>query len=83
MSHDNVDCQKAIERLDDYVDRALNEDDIRAIETHLSACPPCAKEFDFERSVIAQIKRRVADVNAPADLKSRVLARLSKLDQCD
>ena len=52
-------CKEAFEKLDDYLDRVLSEDEMKAVKVHLEKCSHCADEFQFEESVIACLKLKL------------------------
>jgi anti-sigma factor (TIGR02949 family) len=77
MSHlDRTNCEEAFRRLDDFLDRRLSPDEMRVIEEHLAICAWCAREFNFEASVLHGVKDRLRHLAAPPDLLSRVLSQL-------
>lgn len=65
-------CADVIHRLDDYVDRALDERELAAVEAHLAACLACAREYEFERQVLARVRDKLARIQAPAGMLERV-----------
>lgn len=75
---DRSNCEEAFRRLDDFLDRRLGPDEMRLIEEHLEVCAWCAREFNFEASVLDGLKRRLKQVDAPADLLSKILLRLPR-----
>ena len=56
---------------------------MRLIEEHLKVCDWCAREFNFETSVLEGLKRRLKQVDAPADLLSKILSRLPRREGHD
>jgi anti-sigma factor (TIGR02949 family) len=77
MSHLNrSNCEEAFRRLDDFLDRRLSPEEVRIIEEHLEICAWCTREFNFETSVLNGVKRKLRQIEAPADLVSKVLSRL-------
>jgi len=62
-----------------YLDGELREDERRAVELHLAACPSCAREME-ELGALDALARDAAAPEAPAgyfdDLPSRVRARI-------
>ena len=73
---DRSNCEEAFRRLNDFLDRRLSPDEMRLIEEHLEVCAWCAREFNFETSVLEGLKRKLRQVDAPADLLSKILSRL-------
>lgn len=80
---DRSNCEEAFRRLDDFLDRRLSPDEMRLIEEHLKVCDWCAREFNFETSVLEGLKRRLKQVDAPADLLSKILSRLPRREGHD
>jgi anti-sigma factor (TIGR02949 family) len=75
---DRSNCEEAFRRLDDYLDRRLSPDEMRLIEEHLEVCAWCAREFNFEASVLHSLKWKLRQLDAPAELLSRILSRLPR-----
>jgi len=73
---DRTNCEEAFRRLDDYLDRRLTPEELRIIEEHLEVCAWCAREFNFETSVLHGVKRKLREIEAPTDLVRRILSRL-------
>jgi anti-sigma factor (TIGR02949 family) len=77
MNHLNrSNCEEAFRRLDDFLDRRLSPAEMRLIEEHLEICAWCTREFNFEASVLHGVKRKLRQLDAPADLLSKVLSQL-------
>ena len=72
--HD-VDCGELFDKLDLLLDRELPQPELDRLQTHLSACLPCADRRDFEAQLRAVVRERCAD-QAPADLVARIRERL-------
>jgi len=75
-------CQDALDRLFEYIDQELPEDQIKEIAAHLKACPPC----EAEARVAERIKQMVAGCpqeQAPEHLKARILAVIAEARAAD
>jgi anti-sigma factor (TIGR02949 family) len=73
MSHvDRYTCEQAFHRLDDYLDRELPADQMERVREHLETCAICAGEFDFEQTVIDDVRGKLRRIRAPGDLMSRI-----------
>lgn len=72
-------CEEAFRRLDDFLDRRLTREETRLVEEHLQICAACTREFAFEASVLHGVRRKLRQLEAPADLLSRVLSQLSAI----
>ena len=44
-------CKETFRRLDDYVDRSLEGDEVSRVESHLVQCVACAAKYRFEGEV--------------------------------
>ena len=73
---DRSNCEEAFRRLDDFLDRRLSPDEMRLIEEHLEVCAWCTREFNFEASVLFGVKRKLRQLEAPAELVSKILSQL-------
>jgi anti-sigma factor (TIGR02949 family) len=73
---DRMTCESAFRRLDDYLDRQLSAEEMRLVEEHLQICEACTREFTFEASVIAGVRRKLQSIPAPPDLLARIAAKL-------
>ena len=69
-------CEEAFRLLDDFLDRRLTPEEMKIIEEHLEICAWCAREFNFETSVLHGLKRKLRQLEAPSGLLSRILSRL-------
>ena len=73
MSHiDRYTCEEAFLRLDDYLDRELPPDQVDCVREHLETCAICASEFDFEQTVMDDVRGKLRRIRAPGDLLSRI-----------
>lgn len=69
-------CEEAFRLLDDYLDRRLSDEEMKLIQEHLEICDWCAREFNFETSVLHGLKRKLRQLDAPTDLLARIVSRL-------
>lgn len=69
----NFDCKTCFTLLDDFVDRNLTENEVQEVNLHLEHCPPCAKFFSFEESVLKFIGKRLCEEkDVPKDLFKKI-----------
>ncbi len=73
---DRTNCEEAFRRLNDFLDRRLSPEETRIIEEHLEICAWCAREFNFETSVLFGVKRKLRQLDVPPDLVSKILSQL-------
>ncbi|MGH7713328.1 MAG: anti-sigma factor family protein [Gemmatimonadaceae bacterium] len=65
-------CEEAFRRLDDYLDRELSASEMELIREHLVVCEACAREFEFERSLLDRVGTKLRQFPLPDGLQDRV-----------
>ena len=79
MTHLNrYTCEEAFRRLDDYLDRVLSAEEMTLVHEHLDICAGCAREFNFEASVLRGVREKLRQIDLPESLQARILAALGK-----
>ena len=79
MTHlDRYTCEEAFRRLDDYLDRELSAEEMTLVHEHLDICAGCAREFNFEASVLCGVREKLRQIDLPDSLQARILAALGK-----
>lgn len=43
-----MNCNECKDKLDRYVDRELSDVEVLELQQHLSDCPPCADQYQFQ-----------------------------------
>jgi len=71
-------CEEAFRRLDDYLDRELSAEEMTLVHEHLDICAGCAREFNFEASVLRGVREKLRKIELPDSLQARILAALGK-----
>lgn len=71
-------CEEAFRRLDDYLDRELTPEETVLVQEHLEICAGCAREFNFEASVLRGVRDKLRQIDVPASLQSRILSVLNE-----
>lgn len=69
-------CMEVFNRLDDYLDRNLSDDEVTLVRRHLDECAVCAGEYRFEATVLEGLKARLRRIDMPPHLLSSILLRL-------
>jgi anti-sigma factor RsiW len=72
----NATCAGTRDRLDDYVDGLLDEDDRESVAQHLLACQDCRREETQLRALLAEAAALAHEVPPPADLWPRIERRI-------
>jgi len=70
-------CEEAFRRLDDYLDRELSPDETVLVREHLEICAGCAREFNFEASLLSGVRDKLRQIDVPASLQARILSVLN------
>ena len=74
----SFDCKAAYLRLNDFLDHELSPEEVVLVKAHLEKCRICAMEYEFEASLLTQLRNRVCEGSAPDELKSAVHELLAK-----
>ena len=69
-------CQKALARLDSYIDNELITESNIELTDHFQRCTACTREADERRNVRERLRTAVREVKVPAGLEARVRDRL-------
>lgn len=75
---DRFTCEEAFRRLDDYLDRELADTEMVRLREHLETCAGCAREFNFEASVLQGVKDKLRQFDLPGDVLSRIQLALEQ-----
>lgn len=65
-------CEEALDKLFEFIDHELPDEELARIGEHLEDCPPC----EAERQINEKIKKLASQCGgecAPDDLRSRIL----------
>jgi anti-sigma factor (TIGR02949 family) len=71
-------CEEAFRRLDDYLDRELSEQEMVLVREHLEICAGCAREFEFESSLLRGVRDKLRQIELPPSLEARILGVLKE-----
>ena len=71
-------CEEAFRRLDDYLDRELSREETVLVREHLEICAGCAREFNFEASVLEGVREKLRQIDLPVSLQARILSVLDE-----
>jgi anti-sigma factor (TIGR02949 family) len=69
---DRLTCEELFRRLDDYLDRELDEREMRLVREHLETCAVCTAEYAFEDSVLRNVRDKLRRIQAPPDLLGKI-----------
>lgn len=71
MTKQEIDCERALAQILEYVDRELDEADRAAMHRHLLTCKACFSRAEFERRLKEQIGA-LRGQEASARLRERI-----------
>lgn len=74
-------CKEVFERLDDFVDRELDPEELGCVEEHLEKCAACAREYEFEADLLTEIRAKLRRIDVPHDLATRISRMLRESEQ--
>ncbi|HLW60411.1 MAG TPA: mycothiol system anti-sigma-R factor [bacterium] len=73
-----MNCEEALEKLWQYLDRELDGESSSELQRHLEECRHCFSKVEFEQRLRAIVRRSCSGEQAPAELRER-LSRLLRL----
>ena len=73
------DCSEVLHRVYEFLDGEMTSDDTAKIKEHLEACGPCLKEYDLDQALKALVKRSCACEEAPVELRTQIMARITTI----
>jgi len=76
-SVDPVTCEQVFRKLNDYLDRELEDVEMQQVAAHLETCAQCASEHAFEATMLSTLKEKLRRVAVPPTLLEKVQRILS------
>jgi mycothiol system anti-sigma-R factor len=76
-----TDCSEVLDRVYEYIDHEMADDDCATIQTHLDECAPCLAEFGLEQAVKALVQRSCGCDTAPEQLRGKILAKIRRVQE--
>jgi mycothiol system anti-sigma-R factor len=74
----DVDCGKVLDQVYEYLDGELGPNDLAHIREHLLDCGPCLQQYDLDEALKALVRRSCRE-SAPADLRERILVKITEV----
>ena len=74
--HHETPCSSVLERVYEYIDHEMADDDCATVKQHLDECAPCLAEFGLEQAVKALVQRSCGCDQAPEQLRAKVLSKI-------
>jgi mycothiol system anti-sigma-R factor len=74
-----TDCSSVLERVYEYIDNEMADDDCATVKQHLDECAPCLAEFGLEQTVKSLVQRSCGCDQAPEQLRAKVLSKIRQV----
>ena len=78
MTVDRYTCEQVFQRINDYLDRELSTEEMALVRAHLDTCTQCASEYDFEATVLTDLKAKLRRIDLPSSTLRKVEEILKK-----
>jgi anti-sigma factor (TIGR02949 family) len=78
MTDAELDCERALALMQDYLKSEADPALLPLIERHLEACVRCVSHAKFERNFLLVLQARAADVRCPDALRARIAEALRR-----
>jgi len=75
---DDADCAQALARVYEYLDGELSPADLERIREHIDDCGPCLQQYDLDIALKALVRRSCQE-SAPADLRERIMVKITEI----
>lgn len=70
-------CDKGQGWLMNFLDGTIDEEELRALESHMNGCPGCQKEFSELKEVAKLLEQEASNIHVPADFMGNVRAKVA------
>jgi mycothiol system anti-sigma-R factor len=74
-----TDCTEVLERVYEYIDHEMADDDNATVKRHLDECAPCLAEFGLEQVVKSLVHRSCGCDTAPEELRAKILSQIREV----
>ena len=72
-----MDCKEVCEKMSDYIEYQLSEEETKQFEEHMKECKHCQDEYYNLEKLIVKLKN-IKDIEPPSDLKYKILDSIKK-----
>lgn len=73
-------CHEAMDRLWEFLDGEMPDEDRRALQRHLEVCGRCYPAYDFQRAYLEYTRRLATQEQAPPELRKQLFKRILEMD---
>ncbi|HKA60431.1 MAG TPA: zf-HC2 domain-containing protein [Gemmatimonadales bacterium] len=81
MTVDRYTCEQVFQRINDFLDRELSAAEMALVRTHLDTCAECTSEYDFEGTVLAELKAKLRRIDLPSSVLDKIENILKQKDR--
>jgi mycothiol system anti-sigma-R factor len=74
-----TDCSTVLERIYEYIDHEMADDDCESVKQHLDECSPCLAEYGLDQAVKALVHRSCGCDTAPEQLRDKILSKIRQV----
>jgi mycothiol system anti-sigma-R factor len=74
-----TDCSTVLDRIYEYIDHEMADDDYDTVKQHLDECSPCLAEYGLDQTVKALVQRSCGCDAAPEQLRVKILAKIRQV----
>lgn len=71
-------CEDALDKLFEFIDQELPDEELHRIGEHLHDCPPCEAELRINEKIKALTAQCAGGECAPEDLRERILRTIQE-----
>lgn len=72
-----MDCREVCEKMYDYIEHQLSQEELKAFEEHMKDCKHCQDEYYKLEKITVKLKN-IKDIDPPKDLKYKILENIKK-----
>jgi mycothiol system anti-sigma-R factor len=76
-----AECSSVLDRVYEYIDQEMADDDLATVQHHLEDCAPCLAEFGLEQAVKSLVQRSCGCDIAPEQLRLKVLSKIREAQE--
>jgi len=73
-----MECIKALDMMNDYIDGQLNKDETELFEKHLQSCEACKSDYEFMNNIIDKL-HSIEEVEVPETLHDDIMRKIQHI----
>lgn len=72
-----MNCNQVCEKMYDYIENQLSQQDLKAFEEHMKNCTHCQQQYEQTQKLLIKLKN-IKDIEPPTYLKYKILENIKK-----